>query len=261
MNEFASLSHPWDPLTGNLAIITGAAGGLGRQMASRLLEVGASVLASDLSQEALDAMESDFNNPKLMTQRTDVTHRDDMQSLAARATATGLRPVLWVNNAGISINQDTVDATDADYDRIFNVNLRSTLIGSQVAQQLFAEQNQPGSIVNLSSVTGTGVLRRRALYGSAKAAIVHMTKYLAEEWGQYGIRVNAIAPGFVLTPISHLMRASQQEIDEAVSGIPLGRLGTTDDIAKTVVLLGSNLTGYQTGQVFVLDGGMTLSFE
>ncbi|MGB3413444.1 MAG: SDR family oxidoreductase [Microbacteriaceae bacterium] len=255
-----SLIHnPWSPLPGSLVVVTGAAGGLGRKMTERLLEIGAVVLASDLNASALETLASDLQNDRLLTATADVTSRESLRALGERVRQSGYRLALWVNNAGLGFHQDSDKVTDEEYDRVFDVNLRSTLLGSQVAHDLFVEQATPGSIVNLSSVMGTTVLRRRSMYGTAKAAIIHLTKYLAEEWGEKGIRVNAIAPGFVLTAMSHLAKASSEEIAETTEQIALRRLGSTDDIAKMVLLLGSDLTGYQTGQLQVIDGGLTLT--
>jgi len=258
MSDTSAPEVAWAPLQERLAVVTGAAGGLGRATVERLLGVGAHVIASDLNPEALAAMAAEVQHPTLSTVVADVNTEAGMAALEAAVAEHSVPLGLWVNNAGIVRRGPAEDFTTADWDLVVNVNTRASLTGAQVAFRRFRAQGTSGSIVNLSSVTATAVMAGRALYGTAKAATEHLTKQLAVEWGQYGIRVNAVAPGFILTPISHLWNASEAEREEAAQEIAARRLGDPIDIANAILWLGSDNSAYVTGQTLLVDGGLTL---
>ena len=200
--------------------------------------------------ESLDSAE------RVSVVRGDVSSENDIASFAHAAEATGRRLSTWVNNAGIVL-RDTAEQTSAqDWDRVMAVNLRSVLLGSQSARRLMAPHGT-GSIVNISSITAYRTIGMRAAYGSSKAAIEQFTRYAASEWGPQGIRVNAIAPGFILTPMSHLFNATPKQLAEGVSDVLLGRIGAPEDITNAVLALSSIKMGYVTGQVLRVDGGLS----
>ncbi|MDI2099623.1 SDR family NAD(P)-dependent oxidoreductase [Ruicaihuangia caeni] len=253
-----SPSNPWADLQGALCVITGAGGGLGRGIVRMMVDVGASVLATDVDPAALQELRSEIASDRLHTQQVDVTDAADFAACEERVRAIGLPLALWVNNAGVILRKPAEGVTDADWDRVFDINARSVLVGSQAAYRVFTQQGRGGSIVNLASVVAWKTMEGRVLYGTSKAAVVQLTRQLAVEWGRHGIRVNAIAPGIVLTPISHLWNASDDERQATIDQTPLRRLGEIDDIARGVLMLASGLTGYVTGQTLVIDGGLTL---
>ncbi|MDF2444152.1 MAG: hypothetical protein JWR01_2355 [Subtercola sp.] len=252
-------ADPWSPLPGSLAVVTGAAGGIGRAIVELLLDVGASVLASDVDAAALVRLADDLGSDSLFTFAADVSDSGQIRDLEAAARETRIPLGLWVNNAGIGLRRAAEQITAEEWDRVFGVNLRSVLLGAQAARRCFVDQGTGGSIINLSSVTGLTALPGRSAYGTSKAAVAHLTRQLAEEWGPERIRVNAIAPGFILTPLSHLWNAPENERGEEAGRIPLRRLGIVDDVARAALVLGSRLSDYQTGQLIVVDGGLTLS--
>lgn len=258
MKDVWTLATPWGPLPGRLAVITGAAGGLGRAMVTSLLEIGAAVLASDLDETALAALEQELCHDRLFVQTADVTSATSVTKLEAKAARLPFDLALWVNNAGINIRRPAEEFTSDDWERVYRTNVFSVHLGSQAAYRLFRKQGSEGSIVNLSSVAAIGVMPGRGLYGPTKSAVVQLTRQQAKEWGPAGIRVNSIAPGFVLTPISHLYNAEPAVVADAVKDIPLRRLGDPSDIARAVLMLGSGISAYQTGQDIVVDGGLTL---
>jgi NAD(P)-dependent dehydrogenase (short-subunit alcohol dehydrogenase family) len=249
-DDFASLRD-------GIVVVTGAAGGIGEQIARRALHAGAHVVASDVDADALAAVQG-----RLASHGTIWTHCGDAS--APEAVAALERHVrdadaplrLWVNSAGIVRREDAASFSAQMWDAVMAINVRSTLLGSQAARRLF---RGGGAIVNLSSVVTTKTMPGRAAYATSKAAVEQLTKQLALEWGAEGVRVNAVAPGFILTPISHLYTAPSEEREAAAREIPLGRLGDVDDIARLVLLLGTDATAYLTGQTIAVDGGLSLA--
>ncbi len=251
-------STPWGSLADRLVVVTGAAGGIGRATVARMLEVGSHVIASDLDDAALGDLASELGSPRLQTMVVDVGSPESIARLELSALESPVPLAAWINNAGIGLRTPASEVTLSDWTRVLDVNLRSVMLGSQSAHRVLVAQGSGGSIVNLSSVAGVHALPGRSVYGTTKAAVTHLTRQLAREWGADGIRVNAIAPGFILTPISHLASAPEHERRAAIDAIPLGRLGAVDDIARTVLWLSSDASSYQTGQLMIVDGGLTL---
>lgn len=254
----SQLDSPFAGLAGTAAIITGAAGGLGQAMVLALMSLGATVIAADRDEDGLLRLKRAVGaTGTLIPVAADISSAEGHASIESAAAGTGLPASLWVNNAGIVIRERAEDLSLDQWDSISAVNVRSVLLGSQAAYRLM-KPHATGAIVNLSSVTAAKVIPLRSGYGTSKASVEALTRYLAAEWGPAGIRVNAVAPGFILTPMSHLNEAGNAELQTTLENVPLRRLGNPEDIAAVVLALASPLFGYVTGQVLRADGGWTL---
>lgn len=254
-----------DWFKGKTAIVTGGAGGIGQAVARQLLEAGANVAIVDRDQAALDRAASDFGSDRLIALAADVTKEADVAAYV-EATVSRFGGIdLFHNNAGIATDGTPVlDFTIAGYRRLFDVNVLGVLLGMQAVGRVMIAQGK-GSIVNTGSVTAQRSAKDHGLYGATKAAVHRLTQHAAVELGPKGVRVNAIAPGPVDTP---LFRAgfkadgrSQDEADRLASAAaanrPIGRASTPDEAADLVMFLLGNRSKTITGAIYMIDGGVT----
>lgn len=249
--------------THKVALITGAANGIGWATAQRWAQEGLRVALLDLVPEDVRARAAELGSQHLAVV-CDITRADRVtQAVAAVVRAFGRIDVL-VNNAGIGDQTGaTVEQDLAAFERVLAVHVRGTFLMSQaVAQVMLAAapdaRGARGSIVNLGSIAGSVGLPARNAYSAAKAGIVGMTRAMASEWARAGIRVNAVAPGYVRTPLVDAL-ARQGAIDSQgiAQRTPLGRLADPAEIAEAIVFLGSDNASYITGAVLPVDGGWT----
>ena len=246
-------------LRGKVAIVTGGNRGVGRAIALGFAEAGAAVavVARDEKKSEETLAELRDRGGKAIAVTANVAQRSDLESMLAAVTdQLGPADVL-VNNAGIGFHADALSLHDADWRRIFDTNLDAVWMASQViGHQMVARKT--GSIVNIGSISGFIINRPQwhAAYGVSKAAVHHLTKSLAAEWAGNGVRVNAIAPGYVKTEIANAEYDDYRHYwrDE----LPLQRYATPDEIAPIALLLASDAGSFITGSVFVVDGGYTL---
>lgn len=239
-NKFAELA-------GKVAVVTGANGGIGRATVEALADHGVHVVMTDM--RAPDEL------PENVEFRTlDVTDVEAVRALADDIVARHGRLDIWVNNAGMLKRQDSLELELDDWLKTIAVNLQGTFFGAQAAARQMSKRGG-GSIVNLSSYAGIKARPNCADYASAKAGVAHLTQCLALEWGRLGVRVNAIAPGFIETPMSNWMHGDPATYQAYLAKIPAGRLGQPEEIARTVVYLCSDLASYVTGHVVAVDGG------
>jgi NAD(P)-dependent dehydrogenase (short-subunit alcohol dehydrogenase family) len=164
---------------------------------------------------------------------------------------------LLVNNAGIPLKKAALDLTSTDWDAVMQVNLAGTFFMSQQMGRHLVAAKRPGSIVNIASTHGLVGLQGRSSYGIAKAGVLHMTRMLAYEWAEHGIRVNAVAPGRVDTPSREASLADPNFREAMLARVPLNRFAAPDEVAHAVRYLASPEAAYVTGQTLVLDGGLT----
>ncbi len=238
-----------------VAIVTGGARGIGREICRELLAKGMTVVAVDLREELLAELPAALGNPgaKLQTRTMDVTNSEGMTAMIDEvAEALGRLDVL-VNNAGITRDGLLMRMDDADWELVLKVNLTSAFFATRAASRHML-RNRAGSIINMASYSGIEGNRGQANYSASKAGLIGLTKTTAKELATKNIRCNAVAPGFIRTDMTDAL--PQQAKDMALEQIPLKRFGEATDIAKTVAFLASDDSGYITGQVISVDGGM-----
>lgn len=241
-------------LTGQRILVTGAAGGIGRALVRGLAEAGATVVATDRDKDALDALSGELVQHGLTIEAhgLDVTDRADCKSLAATLSA---RPVTaLVNCAGVSGRYALLDDDAADaWDRIWSVNAAGTF---NVTKAFIDQIKQcSGVILNIGSVAARAARGRNTAYQSSKAAVTQMTRGWAVELAPHGIRVNALAPGVIDTPLSSHRSADEATLKATLSRVPAGRRGKPEELVGAAVFLLSPLASYVTGSVLTVDGG------
>jgi 3-oxoacyl-[acyl-carrier protein] reductase len=246
-------------LTGQVAIITGAARGIGQACAVALAEVGADIVSADLGPSAETVMHVAALRRRALDLPTDVTRRDSVSRLVDRVLEEFGRIDILVNNAGTLARVGVEETTDEIWDRDVNTTLRGTFYCIQAVLPHLKSRGS-GKIVNISSVSGKigGVVSRAAgsnrgrsgpAYAAAKAGVLALTKWVAKDVGRDGIHVNAIAPGGVETEMT-------RGFDYGVDHIPIPRMGRPEDIAQAVVFLASQMSNYITGAVLDVNGGI-----
>ncbi len=233
-----------------MALVTGASGGIGQAIAKALAEQGMRVIASynTGSAEAFKLAEN-IGAEALMA---DISDEESVNKMAAEIEKKYGGVDVLVNNAGISMQKMLSDTTSADWDRIFSVNIRGTFLVTRALMGNMV-RNHYGRIVNVSSVWGQEGASCEVAYSASKAAVEGFTKALAKELSLSGICVNCVAPGVIDTKMNAFL--SEEEMSELESVIPMGRLGTPDEIAKVVAFLCSEQAGYITGQIIGVNGG------
>jgi NAD(P)-dependent dehydrogenase (short-subunit alcohol dehydrogenase family) len=242
-------------LAGRRAAVTGAGRGIGRRCATALAEAGAASVtvigrtASDLEETAALVEAAGASAVVVVADVTDLSFLEETAALA------GLD--ILVNNAGTNEPAPFLDVTPESFDRIFELNVRSLYFLTQHVVREMVGAGRTGAIVNLSSQMGHVGSPRRTVYCGSKHAVEGLTKALAVELAPMGIRVNSVAPTYVLTPLTEPFFENATFRDEVTAAIPLGRLGTVDEVATAVVYLSSDAASLVTGTSLVVDGGWT----
>jgi len=245
-------------LTGRTAFVTGAAGGIGRASAVLLARAGATVHCADLDAARLEETARSIKDlgGTAHTHHLDVTDRDQLRQAVSSCGRLDVMAAI----AGIMHSSPVLETRDEDLDRVLNVNFKGVLHSCQEAARLMLAGDVRGSIVTMASgavdTGGAGLL----CYGAAKAAVVQLTKTLATEVGRHGIRVNAVAPGWVRTPMTDRHDAEAQAHTESLMArmSPLGRVGAPEDIAHAVLYLASEASAFTTGQILRPNGGVAM---
>jgi NAD(P)-dependent dehydrogenase (short-subunit alcohol dehydrogenase family) len=256
-NETAGAAPRFD-LNGQIALVTGAARGLGQACAIALAQAGADVALG--LREAASAPELVQTirslGRRVLPLQMDITKRAEIASAVAEAVKHFGRIDILVNNAGIGPPNPVEDVTEEDFDYTLAVNLKGTFFVTQEVGRVMIKQ-RGGRIVNLSSQAGFVGLPTESVYCMTKAAIAHLTKCVAVEWGRYGITVNAVAPTFIRTPGTVKWLKDDAFRNDLLSKIPLGRVGDPVDVAGAVVFLASPAAALITGATLLIDGGFT----
>ncbi len=250
-------------LAGKVALVTGAASGLGAETARRLAREGAAVMLSDLSIGNGEVVTAEIiaSGGRAAFIAHDVTSEDDWTAAVAGTTTVFGRLDILVNNAGIVGNQlELMTHSLADWRRILAVNLDGVFLGMRAVGPVMAGQGG-GSIINLSSIMGKVAMPNVTAYAASKGGVLMLTKAAAVEWAPLGIRVNSVHPGFIDTPMVanalHAAENGNEMRSTIMAAHPLGRLGVPREIADAVVFLASDEASFMTGAELVVDGGYT----
>lgn len=241
-------------LNGKVALVTGAGGGIGASIANTLVEHGCNVYVADSNANAATQVAAQFGE-RGFPLTLDVGNASEAAAAVERIVRERGRIDIVVNNAGILKTGSILDASIADWDEVCRVNLSGVYYCCKAALASMVARSY-GKIVNIASVSAMkgGGSFGNVLYGATKAGVVALTKGLARELAPFGINVNAIAPGVVETNMTGSLLTPERRI-AVLAGIPMGRFGSTDDIAHVAALLASDVLGYVTGETIVVDGG------
>ena len=241
-------------LTGKTALVTGASGGIGAQIARALHERGAVVALSGTRREALDALAAELGE-RAHVLPADLAVAEAAAELIGAAESAMGRVDILVNNAGLTKDGLALRMSDADWDKVLNVDLAAPFRLSRAALK-FMLRRKAGRIINIGSVVGSTGNPGQANYAAAKAGLIGLTKALAQEVASRGITVNLVAPGFISTPMTDVLpEASRAALTQQ---IPLGRLGTPADIAAAVLYLAADEAAWVTGTTLHVNGGMAM---
>jgi NAD(P)-dependent dehydrogenase (short-subunit alcohol dehydrogenase family) len=246
-------------LEDKVALVTGAAQGIGRAIAETYAEHGAHVVVSDIQAEGASAVAEGIHargGPRAVDLCLDVADPESVQQAIETTVATFGRIDILVNNAGVLRPHLIVDFPLEDWELIFRVNVRGTFLCSQAAARQLIAQGQGGCIINIASASASKADREESAYCASKAAVVGLTRVLALELGPYGIRANAILPGATDTEMLRELTGQVPGIrEELLAKTPLGKIATPRDQAKVAVFLASDLAGHVTGEQLVVSGG------
>lgn len=245
-------------MTGRTALITGGGTGLGRQFSLTLAEAGATVVLAARRRAPLEDV-ADTIQRKGGTAHClvfDVADSSQVETALSSIAQLGTIDVL-VNNAGTAAGSSLLEMDEQTWDQVLNVNLKGAWLVARATARRMIAANIGGSIINVSSVLGSAVQKGTANYPAAKAALTHLTRSMAVEWARFGIRVNALAPGYFATDLSTAYLESPRGQD-MLKRIPQRRLGTPEGLSGALLLLASRAADYMTGSVVTVDGGLSL---
>jgi NAD(P)-dependent dehydrogenase (short-subunit alcohol dehydrogenase family) len=244
------------PLAGRVALVTGAGSGIGEATARRFAADGAVVVVNDVDGERARTVATAIGKDggKGAAVQADVTRRDEVERLVAGIVAEHGRLDVLINNAGINRDAMSYKMTEEQWDQVLTVNLKGTFLCAQAALPRMRERGW-GRVVNTSSIGSLGNIGQ-ANYSASKAGVIGLTKTLALEYAKYGVTVNCVAPGAVMTPM--LAGVPEQIREKITAGIPVGRIAEPREIAAVHAFLVSDEAAFITGQVIFVDGGMSV---
>ncbi|MEO1339772.1 MAG: glucose 1-dehydrogenase [Cyanobacteria bacterium J06635_13] len=251
-------------LANKVAIVTGGSGGIGQALCDRLAKEGAKIVinyrsSADEAQQTKEKVEQ-IGFEALIVQ-ADLSKVDQINHLVQETIDHFGKVDILVNNAGLEKRADFWDVTEADYDLVLNVNLKAVFFATQAVVKHFRETNNPGRIINISSVHEELPFPHFTAYCASKGGVKMITRNLAVELGSMGITINNVAPGAIATPINHNLLNNPEQLKKVTQNIPLGRLGEPEDVAGIVAFLASDEAKYITGATFYVDGGLLWNYQ
>jgi len=246
------MNNRWN-LKNKKALITGGTKGIGLAIAKEFLDLESKVIVVSRNQPDND-LSSDKN---IQVIKADVSKTADINKLMDQIKEQWGSLDILVNNVGTNIRKKTEEYTTEEYDQIMNTNLRSAFELSRLCYPLLTKSEQ-GNIINVSSVAGQTHVRTGSIYGMTKAAMIQLTKNLAGEWAEDGIRVNAVAPWYIKTPLAETVLKNKDYYNEVISRTPMKKVGEPKDVAALVAFLCMPSSAYITGQCISVDGGFTI---
>lgn len=241
------------------ALITGSTKGIGLAIAEEFLSLGAEVFIVSRSDKNVDSLLSDWklSGYKAHGIAADLSIKKEREKLIKQVSHTWDSLDILVNNVGTNIRKKFLEYSEDEYRKLFETNMFSTLDITKSLFPLLKKGNSP-SIINISSYAGLFDVGTGTPYGMSKSAEIQMTRHLAVEWAEYGIRVNSIAPWFIRTPLTENLLSSKEKYDGIVSKTPLARVGNPEEIASLAAFLAMDKASYITGQNILVDGGASV---
>lgn len=258
MNNSEAINNRWN-LNNKLAMVTGGTKGIGRAIAKEFLELGAQVIIIARKQDELSYLINEWQLQQLPVTgiAADMSKAVDRLKVVEQINNNWGKLDILVNNVGTNIRKKTTEYSEKEYQLLLNTNLTSTF---HLCQLLYPalKQSQQGNIIQISSVSGLKHLRTGAIYGMTKAAMIQLTKNLSVEWANDNIRVNAIAPWYIRTPLADAVLQNNVYLNEVLNRTPMGRIGEPEEVAAAAAFLCMPAASYITGQCLAVDGGFSV---
>jgi NAD(P)-dependent dehydrogenase (short-subunit alcohol dehydrogenase family) len=247
-------------LSGKVALVTGASSGLGARFAKVLAQAGATVALAARRTERLKELraEIDAEGGEAHVYALDVLDLASIRGCVGQVEGELKKIDILVNNSGVSAQGRALDLTEDEYDYVMNTNQKGAFFVAQQVALVMTAKKTPGRIINIASVAGMRVLAQLSAYCMSKAAVIHMTKAMALEWGRYGINVNAICPGYIETEINSAYFKSENG-QKLMNLLPRRRLGQADDLDGLLLLLASDASGFINGAAIAADDGLAVA--
>ncbi|MDY6940228.1 MAG: glucose 1-dehydrogenase [Cyanobacteriota bacterium] len=251
-------------LKNKVAIITGGSGGIGQELCVRLAKEGAKIVinyrsSEEEAEETKEKVEQIGSSAFIV--QADLSKVDQINHLVRETIDHFGKVDILVNNAGLEKHADFWDVTESDYDLVLNINLKAVFFTTQAVVKHFFETNNPGRIINISSVHEELPFPHFTSYCAAKGGVKMITRNLAVELGSRGITINNVAPGAIATPINQDLLEDPEQLKKVTNNIPLGRIGQPEDVAGIVAFLASDEAKYITGSTVYVDGGLLWNYK
>jgi NAD(P)-dependent dehydrogenase (short-subunit alcohol dehydrogenase family) len=249
-------------LTGKVALVTGGTRGIGYGIAAGFAAAGATVVVFSRNQADCDRVQREFEDKghRCFGLALDVSDVDSIEPTVAKVAALAGHIDILVNNAGVGGKEAPIlDIGPDEWDRTHDINLKGLYFMARACAARMKAQGTGGRVINMASAAGIIAPKYVSVYGAAKAAVIHVTKIMANEWARYGINVNAIAPGYISTEMTKGVMADEKNATAVLKKISLRRFGEADDVSGVALFLATEASKYVTGTLIPVDGGMTIN--